>query len=303
VNTRTHKTISQLPASRFPDPADLYFCDNCGEDLTKGLYRDQAPLWQPLRPMWCVCQCGCKYLSGGSEWDDLTAWEREQRIAQLSIGFVLFALLVIPVLLAYFALRYGGAALLAIVGIALIPSVLAAKPMGFALLDVYEIIASIWRTRFVREKTSPVPTKQWTIRARRDKLPLVPIAIAIAMLIIATRWLPYHPVAASPITAVSSANNPSTAPQEKLFAPTKLPLSRATQAAVVGSPGPEFERVRVGPNEVDYIADDVTVRHFIPTFARPRVPRAYEEVHFGPDVTTRYFSSKSAVGPRTAMRQ
>jgi hypothetical protein len=305
VKTRNHTSISQLPASRFPDPADLYFCDNCGRDLTKSLYRDRAPLWQPLRPMWCVCQCGRKYLSGGSEWDELTTWEREQRIAQLSIGVVLFAFLIVPVLLAYFALRYGGAALIAIVGIALIPSVLAAKPFGFAVLDAYEIIASIWRTRMEGKRICPVTTmKQWSHLVRPDKLPLVPIAVVIAVLIVGTRWIPYHPAAPSPISAFSSAKSSNTPQPETLFIPTKLPLSRAAHTAVPGAPGPEFKRIRVGPNEVDYIADDVTVRHFMPTLARPGAPRAYKEVHFGPDVTTRYFSSDESTDvPRVAMRQ
>ena len=87
------------------------------------------------------------------EWDNLTTLERKQRIRQLGIGPVLFALLIIPGFLAYFA-SYGSAALLAVVGIALIPSILAAKPFGFALLDVYEIIASIWRTRVSGRRAS-----------------------------------------------------------------------------------------------------------------------------------------------------
>lgn len=89
METPDHQTISRLPASRFPDPAEVYFCDNCGRDLTKNLYHDRAPVWQPLRPIWYVCRCGRKYLSGAAEWDDLATRERKQRIRQLRIGFVL----------------------------------------------------------------------------------------------------------------------------------------------------------------------------------------------------------------------
>jgi hypothetical protein len=300
MKTSSHKTISRLPASRFPEPAEIYFCDHCGRDLTKNLYRDRAPVWQPLQPMWYVCPCGRKYLSGAAEWDDLTTWERKQRIWQLRIGFVLFALLVVPVALAYFALRYGGAALLAVVGIALIPSVLVAKPFCFVVLDLYEIIASIWRTRTIGKKVPRATTiKQWMLRFYPHKFRLTPIAAVIAVLIIATRWIPSHLDAASPTAALSSLERPAAAPQETLFAPAKPPSSLTAQASVSGAPGPEFRRIRVGPNEVDYVAEDVTIRHFTLTPARPRVQLTDKEVHFGPDVTVRYFASKPASAPRT----
>ena len=71
------------------------------------------------------------------------------------------------------------------------------------------------------------------------------------------------------------------------------------QAAVTGrakpkAPRPVFRRVQVGPNEVDDIAEDVTIRHFIPTLAT-RVHLGYREVHIGADVTMRYFASNQAV--------
>lgn len=298
MKTSTNETISRLPASRFPEPADAYFCDNCGRDLTKNLYRDRESVWQPLHPMWYVCRCGQKYLSGAAEWDDLTAWERSQRMGQLRIGFVLFALLVIPVTLAYFALRYGGAALLVIVGIGLIPSVLVAKPFWFLLLDLYEIIASVWRTRSLGTKASSVTTiRLWMMRFRPHKLRLPTVAAAAVVLIIAARWAPSHLVAASPVAALSSPERSSNARPEILSVPAKLPPSVTEQAAGPGAPSSAFRRVRVSPNEVDYVADDVTVRNFLPTPARPRA-QAYKEVHIGEDVTIRYFLSKPELDPR-----
>jgi hypothetical protein len=300
MKTPSHKTISRLPASRFPEPAEIYFCDHCGRDLTKSLYHDRAPVWQPLRPMWYACACGRKYLSGAAEWDDLTAWERKQRIWQLRIGFVLFALLVIPVTLAYFALRDGGAALLAVVGIALIPSILVARPFGFVLLDLYEIVASIWRTRAVGKRASRATTiMRWMIHFYPHKFRLTPIATLIAVLILATRWIPSHLDAAAPVAVFSSPGRSDAFRQETSFAPVKPPSLLTAQAAATGTPGPEFKRVRVGPNEVDYVAEDVTIRHFTPTLARPQTRLAYKEVHFGPDVTIRYFASNPEVAPRT----
>jgi hypothetical protein len=301
VRTLSHKTVSRLPASRFPDPAEVYFCDNCGRDLTKNLHQDRTPVWQPLHPIWYVCLCGRKYLSGAAEWDDLTTCEREQRIGQLAIGFVLFTLLVVPVTLAYFALRYGGVALLAIVGIALIPSILVAKPFGFVLLDVYEIILSMWRTRVNARRASLARTiTQWMRCFLPHKLRLTPVAAVIAMLIIATRWIPSHLGPASPMNALSSPQKSNAARQESLLAPARLPLSlMAASRDHWDAPSPAFRRVRVGPDEVDYVAEDVTVRHFTSTLERPQAQREYKEVHLGSDVTIRYFASKPAATPQT----
>lgn len=299
MNTPSHQTISRLPASRFPDPADLYFCDNCGRDLTKNLHRDRTPVWQPLRPLWYECQCGRKYLSGAAEWDDLTGWERSQRIRQLRIGFALFAFLVTPVALAYLALRYGGAALVAVVGIALIPSVLVAKPLWFVLVDLCEIVASVWRTRRIGRNAFPARTiVLWIPRLRPQILRLITGAAALAVLIVASRWTPSHLSAAPPMSALSLPETSNAARLETSVVAVKLPSSIAAQAAV-GAPGPAFRRVQVGPNEVDFIADDVTIRHFLPSPARRRRSSAYKEVHFGEDVTIRYFASNPAVAPQT----
>jgi len=50
-----------------------------------------------------------------------------------------------------------------------------------------------------------------------------------------------------------------------------------------------FRRIRVGPNEVDYISEDVTIRQFETRPAKPRIRSVVKEVKFGDDVTMRYF--------------
>ena len=50
-----------------------------------------------------------------------------------------------------------------------------------------------------------------------------------------------------------------------------------------------FRRKRVGQNEVDYVAEDVTIRLFTPNAAPVRVPHVSRQVHIGRDVTVRYF--------------
>ena len=139
--------IERLPASRFPDPAEVYFCDNCGRDLTKYLHQGKAHVWRQLAPAWFVCRCGRKYLSGAAEWDNLSNWEQRQRVRQLGVGLVLFALLSISCTLAYFGWRHRSVALLALLAIALIPSIVIAKLFGFVLLDTFETAASIWRSQ------------------------------------------------------------------------------------------------------------------------------------------------------------
>jgi hypothetical protein len=63
---------------------------------------------------------------------------------------------------------------------------------------------------------------------------------------------------------------------------------------------PGFRRVQVSPNEVDYLAEDVTIRRF--TVApkqqqiQPQIRGGIREVNFGDDVTVRYFA-KAAVVP------
>lgn len=54
-----------------------------------------------------------------------------------------------------------------------------------------------------------------------------------------------------------------------------------------------FRRVRVGSTEVDYIADDVTIRQFTNRAARPQTRVGERRVDMGEDVTIRYFSSNS----------
>lgn len=54
-------------------------------------------------------------------------------------------------------------------------------------------------------------------------------------------------------------------------------------------PKSALTRIRVSPTEVDYIADDVTIRHFT---SKPETTHArYRQVDFGDDVTVRYFAS------------
>jgi hypothetical protein len=60
-----------------------------------------------------------------------------------------------------------------------------------------------------------------------------------------------------------------------------------------------FQRVRVGDNEVDYVADDVTMRYFTPKPTPHQAQLGYRNFNIGNDVTVRYFAPKPAVLPAT----
>jgi len=59
------------------------------------------------------------------------------------------------------------------------------------------------------------------------------------------------------------------------------------------APSPAFRRIQSGPNEVDYVAEDVTIRHFITRPTRRRARSVWKQVAIGKDVTVRYFSNES----------
>jgi hypothetical protein len=74
--------------------------------------------------------------------------------------------------------------------------------------------------------------------------------------------------------------------------PQATPVTAPDKKAVKSA----FRRVRVGENEIDDVADDVTVRHFISPL---RLRSGYNQVEFGKDVTVRYFASNGATGSAT----
>ena len=99
------------------------------------------------------------------------------------------------------------------------------------------------------------------------------------------------PQAASASAKESSANRISKPP-------TAAGVTQGTK--IVGS---AFKRTRVRLNEVDYIAEDVTIRHFTPRPALPRILVGPKRVDFGEDVTVRYFASNPQPQPGSNSEQ
>lgn len=139
------------------------------------------------------------------------------------------------------------------------------------------------------------------------KFPLTFVSSVFAVLIIVSRWVPYDPSPASPVFSGSLQRATDTRPR-KVLVPQKAALSNSTfnaQTAVGGSvrvkaPNSAFRRLQVGPNEVDYIASDVTIRQFRPNSAQQPSRGGYKEVDRGTDVTIRYFPTKPAAVSQNA---
>jgi hypothetical protein len=141
-------------------------------------------------------------------------------------------------------------------------------------------------------KRVPLPKLRWNVA----------VTGVVTALTIAACWLAYDRRPASP-TGTPSLQRSNATQQQMPFIPARqAPSNGASKAqtarggeAVANSPSSAFKRVRVGLNEIDYIAEDVTIRHFTTKPALPRVRVGYKEVHIGEDVTVRSFVSKPAV--------
>jgi len=140
----TDGTPQQLPASAFPEPADIYICDKCQRDITKHLHPHRSHSWQPLGPTRYTCVCGLRFLTGAMEWEDLGDWERRRRINQtLALGMGFSIIFSVFAAIVYFVLR-----LLHLPRLALATAlVMIAFPfVGFMGQFCVEILLSKWRT-------------------------------------------------------------------------------------------------------------------------------------------------------------
>jgi hypothetical protein len=147
-----------------------------------------------------------------------------------------------------------------------------------------------------KEITSPV---RWPPRRKMRRS--VPLTATVAGLVIVASWIIHDRRQAAPAGAapaqgsnVATQRMPITAakalPSDNPAEPQMMPVG----AAYVPAAHSAFKRVRVGADEVDYVAEDVTVRRFASKPSPMRLSGRYKEVHFGKDVTVRYFGFSEA---------
>ena len=75
-------------------------------------------------------------------------------------------------------------------------------------------------------------------------------------------------------------------------------LNEASGTQHTNATRPRFTKVRVGPTEVDYITEDVTIRRFTRPVPPSRARSVYKQFDVGNDVTVRIFSHKAENSPR-----
>ena len=124
---------------------------------------------------------------------------------------------------------------------------------------------------------------------------------AIVTVLALTCWIAYRgrqpawPLGSSTLQRSTAIEQPvpflpAKAASAKDTANLQIAPAPVKEARVAGM----FRRVRVGENEVDYVAEDVTVRYFTPKPATHRVRVGTNEVaYIGEDVTVRYFTPET----------
>ena len=144
--------------------------------------------------------------------------------------------------------------------------------------------------RFKFRSRFPLYTPRWSVA----------VAAVVTGLLI-TSWMAYDRRPRNARLGASTWRTPSTVPTPPAMSPSKPQVELVGSKEIsrqANTAKTTFKRVRVAENEVDYIADDVTVRYFTPKSAPQRRRTAYSQVNIGEDVTVRYFTPKTAVTPR-----
>jgi hypothetical protein len=128
-------------------------------------------------------------------------------------------------------------------------------------------------------------------------------AAAVLIILGVAAWISLDHRAPSTMEGSVRSNAPSQVlkPSAKIFPPKRASeLQAASRAREYTSKARSpFKRVRVGPTEVDYIAEDVTIRHFTTKAAASHAPAVNKQFNVGDDVTVRIFTYEPAVAPRT----
>jgi hypothetical protein len=119
-------------------------------------------------------------------------------------------------------------------------------------------------------------------------------AVTIAILVVSAIWVAHrrHPVPATIGSALSTPNDIG-----DHVSPTPVSLkdkSRGSSHVLedASAPSSAFKRIQIGPDEVDYIAEDVTIRYYTNRIGTPQTRGYAKEVRIGQDVTVRYFADK-----------
>ena len=134
---------------------------------------------------------------------------------------------------------------------------------------------------------------QWPTQLR-GRLILNVAAVSVVLVLAIMAAIARHQSTILPVADSSSANRISVPSQavsavdQSIVAPPSLKPNASVRDA--GAPTSSFKRVWAGKDEVDYIANDVTIRHFRPLPTPKRSSTWSKQVNIGKDVTVRYFN-------------
>ena len=117
----------------------------------------------------------------------------------------------------------------------------------------------------------------------------VATSVAVSVMLAIATWAVYrnHSAATTNVPALSTDRVRRQALPGKLLSGSKKEEQLGNDAKPTAAKASAFKRVRIRPDEVDYIAEDVTIKTFS---TKPRVHYLENEVRIGDDVTVRYFA-------------
>jgi hypothetical protein len=128
-------------------------------------------------------------------------------------------------------------------------------------------------------------------------------ALGMIAAIAISGWFAYNSRPASPAArfAQRGSNTAQQAPVRAVSDPLAVngsPLpTMVSRPTPNGAPIPAFKRIKRTQNEIDYIAEDVTIRHFLPKPSTQLL--ADRQLTIGQDVTVRYFAYDSEIGSKS----
>ena len=131
------------------------------------------------------------------------------------------------------------------------------------------------------------------------RIPITTVTIALVIAVWTYDYLSVSSADSATLRSSVAVEHVPRVPFKRL--PSSHPSARRTEtgrAQDAKATLPAFRRIRVGQNEVDYIAEDVTVRLFQPRPTPMRVPHLNRELNIGEDVTVRYFEHEPALTPQ-----
>ena len=135
---------------------------------------------------------------------------------------------------------------------------------------------------------------QWPNQLR-GKLLLNVAAVSVVLVLAIMAAIARHQSTILPVADSSSSGRSSVPAQavsavdQPIVAPPSLKPNASLRGA--GAPTSSFKRVWAGKDEVDYISDDVTIRHFRPLPTPKKSSLGSKQVNIGKDVTVRYFNA------------